>query len=383
MHSHPDALIEAATVRAGVADFDSSSFRDGLALILSEMDRHQGMLPGARERLEGAAIGFLVNRLRISAYLRAHPETLHAPVERPVFVFGMPRTGTTLVSNLLAQDPGRRTLRNWEAADTAPPAATGALLTDPRVADRCAQLARANEAFPALAAIHAEFADGPTECLSIHKQDLRAMWWDAQLPMPAYADWMLGCDMVPAYAFEKRVLQILQSTNAGSWQLKMPSHALHLHALLQVFPDARLVWTHRDPFKATGSFLSLVTAVSGCNAMPDPDFLRRTYPHQLAEHVRRPMAIKRQLGEDRIHDVHYADLMRDPIGVMRRLYAQLGDPFTPEAEAGMRRWLDENPQGKFGRHAYSLDQFGLTIGDLAPLFEDYLDAYAVEPEGRS
>lgn len=381
MPNHPNSLVEAAIARAGVSDMASESFRDGLALILSELGRHPALHPGARERLEATAVGFLVNRLQIDHYLHEHPEVLAAPVERPVFIFGMPRTGTSLVSNLLAQDPARRTLHNWEAASTAPPAATGALKSDPRVAQRREQLALGNAAFPDLEKIHAEFADGPTECLSIHKQDFRAMWWDAQAAMPAYAEWILGCDMVPAYALEKRVLQILQSANAGAWQLKMPSHALHLHALLRVFPDARLVWTHRDPCKATGSFLSLIRAVSGCNATLDLDFLRRYYPHQMAEHVRRPMAVKQRLGADRIHDVHYADLLRDPIETMRALYRQLGDAFTAEAEAGMRRWLAANPQGRFGKHAYSLEQFGLTPEDLQSHFAEYLAAYQIEPEG--
>jgi hypothetical protein len=381
MRSDPDRLVETAIQRAGVSDFGSDSFRDGLALIAHELDHHRALLPGARERLDAAAVGFLVNRLHVTSWLRDRPDVLAAPIERPVFIFGMPRTGTTLISNLLAQDPARRTLRNWEALDAAPPASPGTLATDPRVAWRREQLALGHKAFPALEKIHAEFADGPTECLSIHKQDFRAMWWDAQVSMPAYADWILGCDMVPAYAYEKLLLQILGSTNPGVWQLKMPSHALHLPALLAVFPDARLVWTHRDPFKATGSFLSLIAAVSGCNVTVDPTHLRWNYPHQLAEHVRRPMAIKQRLGNDRIHDVHYAALLRDPIAVMRNLYRQLGDDFTPEVEADMRRWLDENPQGRFGRHAYSLDQFGLTPEDLQPHFSDYLAAYAIEPEG--
>lgn len=381
MRSHPDAIVDAAVARAGETSFHSESFRDGLALILSELDRHPGLLPGARERLEGAAIGFLVNRLKVDAYIRANRSIVDQPVKQPVFVMGMPRTGTTLVSNLLAQDPARRTLLNWEAVDSAPPSDPGRLRSGPRIAARQAQLDRGKELYPALEKIHAEVANGPCECHTIHKQDFRALWWDAQASMPAYADWVLGCDMVPAYELQKRYLQLLQSTNPGSWQLKLPSHALHLRALLHVFPDARLVWTHRDPIKSVSSLLSLVSTVSGINVMPDPEFLRWNYLHQAAEHLRRPMAVKRDFGDGRIHDFHYADLMRDPIGSMRRLYAQLGDELTEETEQGMRAWLDANPQGRHGKHSYSLEQYGLTAAQVRPYFEDYLAEYDVEPEG--
>ncbi|MCK9541536.1 MAG: sulfotransferase [Novosphingobium sp.] len=381
MRSHPDAIVERAMSLSGEREFASESFRDGLAVILSELDRHPALLPGARARLEDAAAGFLANRLKTDAWIRANPQVTDAPVERPVFIMGMPRTGTTLVSNLLAQDPARRTLLNWEAIETAPPAAPGRLRADPRAGHRQGALDQANERFPALARIHNEVAAGPCECHTIHKQDFRALWWDAQVSMPGYADWILGCDMEPAYRLQKRYLQVLQSTNPGTWQLKLPSHALHIRALLKVFPDARLVWTHRDPVRAVSSLLSLIATVSGMNVRLDPEFLRWNYLHQAAEHLRRPLQVKHELGRGRIYDLHYADLMRDPIAAMRALYAYLGDDLSEEVEAGMRRWPAENPQGRHGTHAYSLAQYGLTADAVRPLFEDYLSQYDIEPEG--
>jgi len=379
--SNPDAIVERAIARTGETAFHSESFRDGLSVLLSDLDRHGALRPAARERLEDAAVGFLANRLQVDAWIRANPAVTDAPVSRPVFVMGMPRTGTTLLSNLLAQDPARRSLLNWEAIATAPPAAPGQLRSDPRAAARQARLDRASSAFPDLAPIHDEIAAGPCECHTIHKQDMRALWWDAQASLPTYADFILGCDMTPAYRLQKRYLQVLQSTNAGTWQLKLPSHAIHIRALLSVFPDARLVWTHRDPLKALGSLLSLISTVSGLNVEVDPVFLKWNYLHQAAEHLRRPMAIKRELGAERINDVYYAELVRDPITTVRRLYVQLGDELSDEAEAGMRTWLVDNPQGRRGRHSYSLAQYGLEVEEVRARFGDYLTDYAVEPEG--
>src|SRR5690606_11881083 len=127
------------------------------------------------------------------------------------------------------------------------------------------------------------------ECLSIQKHDFRALWFDAQLPMPAYAEWMLSCDMTPTYEYHRRVLQVLQSELPGPWTLKMPSHALHIRWLLKVYPDARLIWTHRDPLKALGSLCSLVRAATSSHMEPDLEFIGRNYPRQVLEHLRRPM----------------------------------------------------------------------------------------------
>jgi hypothetical protein len=178
------------------------------------------------------------------------------------------------------------------------------------------------------------------------------------------------------------MLQLLQADAPGIWNLKMPSHALNLPTLLKVYPDARLIWVHRDPLTAAGSLCSIIAlAHRGFRGRVDTDWLGQNYPWQAAQHADRAMDARDAIGEDRVVDVHYADLVRDPLATMRRLYGTLGDAFTPEAEAGMRGWLDDNPQDKFGRHEYRLAQFGLSPEKIAPLFERYLARYHVEPEG--
>jgi hypothetical protein len=162
----------------------------------------------------------------------------------------------------------------------------------------------------------------------------------------------------------------------------MPSHGLWLETLLQVYPDARLVWTHRDPYTATGSFCSLIKlAHQGFLGTPDIAWIAEDMPWQAQQHADRIMDSRERLGEDRIIDVHYADLLRDPMGTMRSLYRSLGDDFTAEAEAGMQGWIDDNPQNKFGKHEYRLGEFGLSVEKLAPMFERYLSRYDVEREG--
>jgi hypothetical protein len=162
----------------------------------------------------------------------------------------------------------------------------------------------------------------------------------------------------------------------------MPSHALWLPTLLQIYPDARLIWTHRDPYTATGSFCSLLSlSHQAFTGKVDTEWLGQDCSWQAAEHANRIMDARDKLGEDRIIDIHYGDLIRQPLETMRSLYRKLGDEFTAAAESGMKTWLADNPQDKFGRHEYKLAQYGLSVEKLAPLFERYLSRYEVEREG--
>jgi len=154
---------------------------------------------------------------------------------------------------------------------------------------------------------------------------------------------------------------------------------VHVRALLETYPDARIVWTHRDPYTAMGSLCSLIAGSHTVfNERSDDDYIGRHYPPQMAEHLNRPREVRRERGQDIFYDLHYAALMRDPIGEMRKLYAWLGDELTPAAEAGMRAWLAQNQQHKHGKHSYNIERFGLSVPKLRPFFEDYVREYEVE-----
>ena len=202
------------------------------------------------------------------------------------------------------------------------------------------------------------------------------------MPTSAYADWLSHADMSSAYEYQRTVLQMLQSRAPGVWSLKMPSHAVHIETLLATYPDVRIVWAHRDPFKSTASFLRLnylSRAVLGTEIDVDlavPNVLR-----QLKEHVDRPFAARRRIGDGRFFDLHYAALIRDPIGVMRALYDWAGDELTAPTERSMLDWLQRNPQDRFGVAPYSLDGTGVTRADLEPVFADYVAAFDIELEG--
>jgi hypothetical protein len=272
----------------------------------------------------------------------------------------------------------------WEAEDSVPPSTPETLRTDPRCLKKKAELDVLAAGLKAanIPMIHWDEAEGPTECMFVQNQDFKAYLWEAFMPTTAYADWLLETHMTSTYAYERTVLQLLQSRAPGVWSLKMPSHAVHIEALLATYPDARIVWAHRDPFKATASFLRLnylSRAVLG--AAIDTDVMVPSVLRQLREHIDRPLRTRRRIGDDRFFDLHYADLIRDPIAVMRSLYEWAGDDLTASTEQAMLGWLEEHPQDRFGISPYSLDGSGVTRADLEPIFDEYLSVFDVELEG--
>ena len=374
-------LIEAAQRATGLQRFDSESFREGLDILLADASKVEYSDAGV-QRFRDAVVSALSNRLKSTAYLDQRPELLKRPIERPVFVFGIPRTGTTLLSNLLAADPARRSPLTWEIEDPVPPPTKDTLYTDPRALARLEMERQMLAARPDVGKYYRFSAIYPNECMFFIQSDFKALMWEGRGKLPNYRDWLFQTDLTSTYQYHKRFLQLLQADAPGTWNLKQPSHGLWIETLLKIYPDARLVWTHRDPLTATGSFCSLMKMGAGAfGAQPDLQWLGTNYPWQAVEHANRIMNSREKLGHDRIIDVHYADLMRNPIPTMRGLYKSLGDEFTAEAENGMRTWLADNPQDKFGKHEYKLAQFGLTPEQVRGSFERYLSKYEVEREG--
>ncbi len=378
----PDQLIEQAQRQTGLERFDSDSYREGLDVLTADLNRRERPESG-QARLQGGIVKALADRLKVTDYLDKRPELLTRPVERPVFVFGIPRTGTTLLSNLLAADPARRSPLTWEIDDPVPPPTSATLYNDPRALAQIEMQKKMLAAMPEMGKYYRSSPIYPNECMFFMIHDFKALAWEGRDKLPAYRDWLFqDADLHSTYAYHKRFLQLLQADAPGMWNLKMPSHALWLETLLETYPDARLVWTHRDPLAATGSFCSLMTlAPKMAGGDIDYDWIGQNYSWQAVEHAERIMDAREKLGEDRIVDVHYADLMREPVETMRKLYAALGDDFTAAAEGGMQAWIDDNPQDKFGRHEYKLAQYHLTPDGMRERFARYLSRYDVEPEG--
>jgi hypothetical protein len=376
-----DELVAEAQRRTGLQRFDRETFREGLGILVADINRDERPEPLV-ERVREVLVKGLTDRLKTTAYLESRPELLQRPIRRPIFVFGIPRTGTTLLSNLLATDPAHRSPLTWEIDDPIPPPTAATLYSDPRALRRLEAERQMLAARPEMGRYYRSSAIYPNECVYIMAHDFKTLMLESRGVLPNFRDWIFQTDVTSAYEYHKRFLQLLQADAPGVWNLKMPSHGLNIPTLLKIYPDARLIWTHRDPITATGSFCSLITlAHQGYRGKVDLEWISQNYPWQAVQHSDRIMDARAAIGKDRIIDVHYADLMREPMETMRKLYESLGDELTPAAESGMRAWLDDNPQDKFGKHEYKLERFGLTVESVRNRFERYLSQYEVEREG--
>lgn len=385
----PDDLLKIAAQRTGLTELDSDSWREGLSILLDEVNESPAFTAEGREHMMGLFTDALGRRLQVHDYLQTHESVLETPVEKPLIIIGMPRTGTTVISCLLDQDPQRRSLLHWECLNPVPPATPGTRRTDPRclamLEEQAAILKFVQEAEMPLP--HWEDADGPTEDMFIHTQDFKGLAWDAYMASPRYADWLFeDADLTSTYEYQRRYLQVLQSTVPGTWSLKMPSHSVHIDTLLEVFPDARLIWAHRDPYKAAGSLANLhmlpKSTVQHADAI-DREALGRNVLVQMKYHVERPLRTRERIGDDRFFHMYYSEMMRDPFGVMRRIYDWAGDDFTGDTEARMRTWLEDHPQTRFAPNSYTLDQYGLSVEALEPVFAQYLSEFDIELESKS
>jgi len=379
-------VLESARIVAAAADMARAplpaddGYAPGLAMLCDGVNGCALATPEGRASIERQAIGHLANRFAIEAWLAEHPALVQAPVERPVFVLGMPRTGTTLMVNLLGQDPAARTLRKWEANIPVPPAAPGMLSDDPRCI-RLNAVRRAEVASGKLQTnIHFEWYEEPTECVFVLAQDFRSTLWDAFLPMPGYSDFLLGGDMQGAYRWHRRVLQHLQANNGGRWTLKAPGHALFARDLLRVYPDARIVWMHRDPATVVASHASLAAgAHRRFAAQADVAYIADLYPRQLAAHVDRMLDVEAAFP-DQVFHVRYEDVEHRPVETVERLHAEMGVAFTSDIARSVAAWVAAHPRGARGAHDYSLAQYGIEPARVDRLFARYRERLAaIEP----
>jgi hypothetical protein len=234
---------------------------------------------------------------------------------------------------------------------------------------------------PDVKAVHESRPDAPTECIEVLTQDYKCTLWDQLARVPTYAAWLRDCDYTSAYVYHRRVLQLLQSQAPGRWSLKSPAHRLAIDVLVQTYPDAHLIETHRDPVSVAASTCSLVYLTT--RIFTDADhrgYIAAHWTDVLEQMSDRVDAFRDQHGDERFLDLHYAELVADPIAAIRRVYGFIGRELTPATEEAMRTYLAANPQGKHGRHVYALEELGLDRGELEARFARHAARYDIPRE---
>ncbi len=323
---------------------------------------------------------WLANRLLMQRDWTRHPEILEQPVPRPLFVTGLPRSGTTLLHRLLSQDPEARVPLLWELLWPSPPPTADTRETDPRIEAARDLLRGFHRINPRMAAIHSPGPQEPEECLWLMEE----LFAYIHANVVSYRDWLLKQDWTPYYRRHRKALQLLQWHCPGDhWILKTPRHTFAMDSILTVFPDACLVQTHRDPAKVIASVCSLIAvAHRTVSRRVDLQEIGKTAVTMWTEAVTRAMTVRAQADPAHFYDVHYDDLLADPVGVTRRVYEYFRYRFTSRHEARARQWLVENPQDKHGAHRYSLEQFGLDRESVRRHFAEYIEQFELGAEHR-
>jgi hypothetical protein len=378
-----EQIISAASEQTGLSDHGDPAVLDGLQRLLDSYANEARFTERGAQMAHADLVTYMAIRMRVEGWLKDHPELLEAEIEKPLFVFGLPRTGTTLAINLLASDPARRSFLRWEAYEPTPPPRPEELHAGPRYEAMQAKTQAALQYMPHIAAIHFEEADSPTECQFLMTPSFCAQVYESQADIPSYRQWFLHeADYLPAFRHHKRTLQVLQHYAKGNWTLKNPWHPLYLDALHETYPDARLVMTHRDPAQVVGSICSLIKYVRGIYS-DDVDLkgIGETFMETFEIMIARADAFKAKHGARAIHDVQYAEMMGAPIETVKRIYEMIGDEFTPQAEAAMQAYMAENRQGKHGKHSYDLAEYGLSKEAVHERFKGYIEDYDIPVKG--
>jgi hypothetical protein len=369
-------LVDGARERTGLADFGGQGWREGLDRLIDSLNGEASLTEGG-EQILGLRLGMLLaNRLRIVDVLAGHPEIGDQRIDGPIFIIGLPRTGTTALSNLLAADPQIRSLRLWESSDSVPPPESATERSDPRISAARIGLEAMYEAFPRMKTLHFQSATGPTECQDLLGMEFRAEHFDGMARVPSYAEWVIDCDMTGTYAYHRQVLQLLQwHCPPRLWHLKTPVHMLALDALSAAYPGALFLWTHRDPAAVLGSVCSLISYTrSWVSDRDDAEELGRAQLRLWSEAIRRAMAFRDRVGEERFADVPFDDLQTDPVGAIAAAYRRLGLDFG-SGRAGVEEWAGEHRPRSLGVHTFDLGEFGLDADSVRSEFAAYLDRF--------
>ena len=338
-----DDVLKLAAQRTGLTETESDSWRDGLAIILDDVNNSPAFTPYGRERILDDATNALGRRLQIHAYTQAHPEVLDAPVERPLIVLGMPRTGTTVISYLLDKDPARRSLLHWQCVHPVPPAPSDALRTDPRCLALLEEQRNILELVKQakIALPHWEDADGPTEDMFIHNQDFKGLSWDSFLSTPRYYPMALRRSRHDEHLRVPEALSAGAAVNSARRLEPEDAVAFGAHRdAAQGVPRRAADLGASRPLQGDGIAGQPVEAAQGhgddIRAL-DLEAMGRDAMGQMQYHVDRPLRARDRIGDDRFFHMYYHEMMRDPMEVMRRIYEWADEPLSAEAEAGMQQ----------------------------------------------
>jgi hypothetical protein len=370
------SIIRKAQRRTGLKDAGSGMHEEGMRQLVQAVNKAPVTNFG-KFSSTGFGVDGLSNRLRLVDYIKKHPEVEDIKIERPVFIIGFPRTGTTLLQNLLHLSDDRRALEFWELTNPIP------LHYDPETDVRRRQritrsrLAIANFVVPEMKFIHEVRHDSLEECWSLFIPQFAVPNWDMTGRWPDYGNWMMNHDMRPEYREYKKFLQVMVSRIPDKKLiLKCPDHMWHLDALLDVFPDACIVWTHRDPSRSVPSYCSLASLNWRLlYGEFNPKEMGPYIEDRFMQGIDRGLEVRDRVGEERFLDVNFRTLLNEPIEAVNRITEHFGLPSVDENK--MKEYLSTDRPDDRGKHKYTADHYGLDTDAIKDRFKSYIERFNI------
>jgi hypothetical protein len=385
-----DALLERAARNTGLTDFGPDTFRVGLGKLVDSLNEEARLTTIGRMIARQEIVMALENRLGVVDWHRRHAEIARQPIERPVIVIGMGRTGTTILHHLLGFDPGARVPQTWEVDRPCPPPETATYESDARIAQVQATIDRSESLVPDFKKIHPMGATLAQECVRITAMEFTSLISSVSFRVPSYTRWVTEeADAAPGYRMHRRMLQLLQWRCPGAagpptrWFLKSPGHLWALPQLLAEYPDALLIQTHRDPLKVLSSLISLqVTLRKMASDDVDATDIAREWARLNAQAFSVAMNARKSglIDPARVVDVHFGDLVARPFQTIEGIYEKFGLPFSDEARSRMAAHLADNPSDKHGRHEHRFEDLGLDLDAERARVAQYQEYFGVPSE---
>ena len=374
---NPTELEAAATAQTnGLKNFGAPRYREALERLCTSLNTEANLSDFGHGLLHGKLIELLVNRLRIEDWFSRFPEIENEVIAPPLVIVGLPRTGTTLLQRVLAQDPALYSMAWWESRYPVPFPDESLQAPTQRMERARGEVAVMVQAMPKLMAIHPMNADEADEEVMLMEHSFRAAF-NAYAHVPSYMQWLHSTDETPAYDYLQRVLKFLQwqkrqrGVSAARWVLKAPHHLLRMGLLLRLFPGAAIIQTHRDPVDTIPSIASFIhtlwciygTTPSATAAGQEwSALMARAFAHTDAVRAENPAPF---------FDVQFLDTVKKPLEVVRAIYAHCGMALSAEAEAAMQQWLTANGREARASHEYHAEDFGLSAAQIATDFAGY------------
>jgi hypothetical protein len=372
-----DSLHRAAQRRAGTSSYGSWDFGEPLERLLKAYHDEAALTTLGRITVRELIVSLLENLLRMEVERAANANIESERITAPVFIIGLPRTGTTHLHGIVSEDPANRAPMTWEVmypAGSRSPADVASARSQTH-----SRLGWADRLAPEFMRIHPIAADLPQECIAITAQVFMSIQFHTTHDVPAYQDWFEAAPQRLGFDFHHRFLQHQQAKRAGSrWVLKAPGHLFALEGLLARYPDARIIHTHRDPLRVMASMASHATVLRRAfSDSADPRKIAADWADRWARALEKFLAVRDRAPAGQFLDINFESIERDPLGTVERVYDFLGWPLTDAARSAMQSFLDANPKNKHGVHSYTLEQFGLSRAVEAARFRDYCERFGI------